>query len=246
MVVHSYANAVLMITNKINFFVFVGTLFLAAGCGDDVSTVKEKPDSSPSAQTLTPSAEQDSSRTIVFFGNSLTAGYGLQPEETFPALIQDRLDSLGYDYQVLNAGVSGETSSGGLSRVDWVLKQPVDIFILELGGNDGLRGIPPEETKKNLQGIIDKVEAKYPEATILLAGMEAPPNMGPEFTTAFRQIYPELARANSLSLIPFLLEDVGGETGLNQPDGIHPNAAGARIVAENVWEVLQPELEKPI
>ncbi len=180
---------------------------------------------------------------IVFFGNSLSAGYGLEPEQSFPALIQQRLDSLGYDYEVVNAGVSGETSSGGNARVDWVLRHPVDIFILELGGNDGLRGIPPAETRANLQSIIDKVKAKRPEAEIILAGMEAPPNMGPEFTGAFRRLYPDLAAANDVHLIPFLLQDVGGEAHLNQADGIHPNAEGARIVADNVWEVLEQVLQ---
>jgi len=179
---------------------------------------------------------------IVFFGNSLSAGYGLNPEEAFPALIQRRLDSLGYDYEVVNAGVSGETSSGGAARVDWILRHPVDIFVLELGGNDGLRGIPPSSTRANLQAIIDKVKVERPEAKIILAGMEAPPNMGAEFTGAFRRLYPELAAENDIPLIPFLLRDVGGEAQLNQPDGIHPNAEGARIVADNVWAVLQEVL----
>ena len=178
-------------------------------------------------------------KSIVFFGNSLTAGYGLSPEQAFPALIQKKIDSLGYSYQVVNAGVSGETSSGGKTRIDWILQQPVEIFVLELGANDGLRGTPLSETKKNLQDIIDKVKAKYPGAKLVFAGMEIPPNMGQAYTTEFRNIYTELATKNSMTLIPFLLEGVGGEPGLNQPDGIHPNEEGSKIVTENVWKVLQ-------
>src|SRR5688572_26874738 len=154
-------------------------------------------------------------RTIVFFGNSLTAGYGLDPSQAFPALIQQKIDSLNLPYRVVNAGVSGETSSGGNSRVDWILKQPVDVFVLELGGNDGLRGIPVAETRKNLQSIIDKVKAKYPSAKLVLAGMQVPPNMGQQYATEFRNLYPELAQKNNMAFIPFLLEGVGGVTKLN-------------------------------
>jgi acyl-CoA thioesterase I len=178
-------------------------------------------------------------KTIVFFGNSLTAGYGLSPSEAFPALIQNKIDSLNLPYKVINAGVSGETSSGGNSRIDWILRQPLDVFILELGANDGLRGIPIPETKKNLQSIIDKVKAKNPEAILVLAGMQIPPNMGQQYATEFRDIYSELASKNKMTLIPFLLEGVGGEVKLNQQDGIHPTAEGHRIVAKNVWRELK-------
>jgi acyl-CoA thioesterase I len=178
-------------------------------------------------------------RTIVFFGNSLTAGYGLDPSQAFPALIQKKIDSLNLDYKVVNAGVSGETSSGGNSRVDWILEQPLDVFVLELGANDGLRGIPLQETRANLQSIIDKVKAKYPKSKILIAGMQIPPNMGVQYTTDFRAIFPELAKKNNSILIPFILERVGGEVNLNQEDGIHPTAEGHQIVAENVWRELQ-------
>jgi len=178
-------------------------------------------------------------KTIVFFGNSLTAGYGLSPSEAFPAIIQNKIDSLGLPYKVINAGVSGETSSGGNGRIVWILKQPLDVFVLELGANDGLRGIPLSETKKSLQSIIDKVKAKYPEAKLVLAGMQIPPNMGVTYTTEFRNIYPDLAKKNAAMLIPFLLEGVGGELKLNQQDGIHPTAEGHQIVAENVWRVLE-------
>ena len=178
-------------------------------------------------------------KTIVFFGNSLTAGYGLSPEQAFPALIQKKIDSLGLPYQVVNAGVSGETSSGGKTRIDWILQQPIDIFVLELGANDGLRGIPLSETKKNLQEIIDKVKAKYPHTKLVFAGMQIPPSMGQAYTTEFKNIFTELAEKNAMTLIPFLLEGVGGEPGLNQQDGIHPNEEGSLIVAGNVWRVLE-------
>lgn len=178
-------------------------------------------------------------KTILFFGNSLTAGYGLSPSEAFPAIIEKKIDSLHLPYTVVNAGVSGETSSGGNTRVDWILRQKVDIFILELGANDGLRGIALSETRKSLQSIVDKVKLKYPQAKIVLAGMQVPPNMGQKYATDFRNIYTELANKNGLTLIPFLLEGVGGETRLNQEDGIHPTAEGHVIVAGNIWRQLE-------
>lgn len=178
-------------------------------------------------------------KTIVFFGNSLTAGYGVDPTEAYPALIQNTIDSLKLNYKVINAGVSGETSAGGNGRIDWILRQPIDVFVLELGGNDGLRGIPLTETKKNLQAIIDKVKAKYPNAKIMLEGMQIPPNMGQQYATQFKNIYPELATKNNTALVPFLLKNVGGDARLNQQDGIHPTAEGHKIVAQNVWDVLK-------
>lgn len=184
--------------------------------------------------------KQDAPRkTILFFGDSLTAGYGLdEPSLAFPGVIQQRLDSAGLPYKVVNGGVSGETSSGGVERIEWILSQPVDVFVLELGANDGLRGIPVETTRKNLQLIIDKVKEKYPKAKIIMAGMQVPPNMGPQYSNAFKTVYPDLARKNDATLIPFLLEHVGGETALNQADGIHPNVEGHKLVADNVWPVL--------
>lgn len=202
-------------------------------------------DSTAQQQDITTTGGDSSRPRIVFFGNSLTAGYGLDPQEAFPALIQRRLDSLGYSYQVVNAGLSGETTAGGLERVDWVLRQRVDVFVLELGGNDGLRGVAPEVSEKNLLAIVDKVRGKYPQCLIVLAGMEAPPNMGAEFTAKFRAMYPAVAKARNLTLIPFLLDGVGGVPSLNLPDGIHPTAAGHRLVAQNVWAVLQTVLPKP-
>jgi len=181
----------------------------------------------------------EGSKTILFFGNSLTAGYEVDPEDNFVSLVQGFLDSLQLDYRTINAGVSGETTSSGLSRIDWILQQQVDVFILELGGNDGLRGIPTQETRNNLQAMIDKVKAAKPEAAIILAGMQVPPNMGPDYADSFERIFPELAESNNIGLIPFLLENVGGEPELNLPDGIHPNEDGHQIVAKNVWEVLK-------
>ena len=182
-------------------------------------------------------------KTILFFGNSLTAGYGLEPAEAFPALIQHKIDSLGLKYTTVNAGVSGETSAGGNGRIEWILKSSVDVFVLELGANDGLRGIPITETKKNLQAIIDKVKTKYPQAKLVLAGMQVPPNMGAKYSNEFRTMFVDLAMQNNMSLIPFLLEGVGGVKSLNQQDGIHPNVEGAKIVADNVWQVLEDILK---
>jgi len=199
-------------------------------------------DSNKTKRPTNDSAVEVKKKMIVFFGNSLTAGYGLSPSQAFPAVIQKKIDSLGLPYQVINAGVSGETSSGGKTRIDWILKQPVDIFVLELGANDGLRGIPLSATRKNLQDIVDKVIAKNPNTKLLFAGMQIPPNMGQTYTTEFRNIYTELAEKNKMILVPFLLEGVGGEPKFNQEDGIHPTAEGHRIVAENLWRSLQKML----
>jgi len=185
---------------------------------------------------------QQSKKTIIFYGDSLTAGYGLAPENAFPAIVGKQLKEEGKDYRVVNAGVSGETSSGGLTRIDWVLNQQVDIFILELGANDGLRGIPPTKTAENLQSIVDKVHEKYPDCKIILAGMMVPPNMGQAYSEEFRKIYPRVAQANQAVLIPFLLEGVAGDPELNLPDGIHPNIKGHKIVAKNVMQALEPLL----
>jgi acyl-CoA thioesterase-1 len=181
-------------------------------------------------------------KTVLFFGDSLTAGYGLAVEEAFPALIEKKLNQKGKSSKVVNAGLSGETSAGGLSRIDWVLRQPVDIFVLELGANDGLRGLPLEQTQKNLQAIIDKVRTKYPKTKIVIAGMMVPPNMGSDYTSKFQKIFPDLAKKNNATLIPFLLQDVAGNEKLNQSDGIHPNTEGHKIVANNVYRIINPLL----
>ena len=201
------------------------------------------------AQKHNASGRQDSTKTteerkaILFLGNSLTAGYGLDPEQAFPALIQQKIDSLGWAFEAVNAGLSGETSSGGLRRLNWLMRRKIAVLVLALGGNDGLRGIPPELTRQNLQQIIERTREKNPGVRIVLAGMEAPPNMGEEYTRQFRDLYRKLAQTNDAALIPFLLKDVAGIPELNLPDGIHPTAEGHRIVAEHVWEVLGPVLE---
>ena len=178
-------------------------------------------------------------KNILFFGTSLTAGLGLDPSEAYPALIQNRIDSLKLNYKVINGGLSGETSAGGKGRIDWLLKQKVAVFVLELGANDGLRGIPVAETTRNLQNIIDRVKAKYPDARLVMAGMQVPPNMGAAYAESFKNMFPALARKNKMLLIPFLLDKVGGVPKLNQPDGIHPTAEGDKILADNVWVVLK-------
>ncbi len=181
-------------------------------------------------------------RTLVFFGDSLTAGYGLDPDEAFPALIQRKIEAAALPWKVVNAGLSGETSAGGLRRIDWVLRQHVDLLVLELGANDGLRGLNPDATRANLQAIIDRIRAKQPDVVIVLAGMRLPTNLGDAYGDKFAAIFPELAEKNHAKLIPFLLEGVGGVPALNQADGIHPTAEGDAKVAENVWKVLAPLL----
>ena len=181
-------------------------------------------------------------KVILFYGDSLTAGYGLSTEEAFPAIVDKTLNQKGKAVKVINAGLSGETSAGGLSRLDWVLRQPIDIFVLELGANDGLRGLPLAETRKNLQAIIDHVKKKYPSVNIVVAGMLVPPNMGPDYTAEFQKLFPELAKKNNARLIPFLLQGVAGNDKLNNADGIHPNVEGHKIVANNVLKIVEPLL----
>ena len=188
--------------------------------------------------------EKEGRRTILFFGDSLTAGYGLDEERAFPKVIQGKIDSLGMDFEVVNAGLSGETSSGGLRRVDWLLRRQVDVLVLALGANDALRGVPLVVTQKSLQGIVDKVKGKYADVKVVIAGMEAPPNLGEEYTKGFREIFKGLAERNDAALVPFLLEGVAGVPALNLPDRIHPTEEGHRILAENVWRVLEPVLKK--
>lgn len=175
------------------------------------------------------------SKTIIFYGDSITAGYGVGTEFAFPRLIESQLDKDGFDVEIVNAGLSGETSAGGLTRIDWILNRPFDVFVLELGANDGLRGLPVNETSKNLQAIIDKVKAKYANTQIVLAGMMVPPNMGQDYSKEFESLYPQLAAKNNAILIPFLLKDVAGIAELNQPDGIHPNTQGHKIIADNLY-----------
>ena len=181
-------------------------------------------------------------KNIVFFGNSLSAGFGLEPSESYPALIQAKIDSLHLPYKVINAGVPGRTTTDGISQVEAILNHPVNIFNLELGGNDGLQSVALSQISQNLQLIINKVKKKYPSCKIILAGMQLPANTAVEYRADFKAIYPKLADSNKIYLVPFLLDGVGGVPGLNQADGIHPNAQGDKIVAENVWKVLKPIL----
>lgn len=211
---------------------FAASLILLS-CGGSQQNQKEE------VAQNTVAEQKAAQKTILFFGNSLTAGYGIDPEDAFAGLVQERLDSLGKDYKVINGGLSGETTAGGLSRLDWFLEDEPYIFVLELGGNDGLRGIQLSETKSNLIAIIDKVKSKYPSTKIILAGMQIPPNMGQEYTEEFKAIYPSVAQEKNVSLIPFLLEGVAGNPELNLPDGIHPTEAGHQIVFETIWPFIQ-------
>ena len=177
-------------------------------------------------------------------GTSLTAGLGLDPEEAYPALLQRKADSLGLEFDIVNAGLSGETSAGALRRMDWLLRGPADVVVIETGANDGLRGLNVDSTRANIVAIIGKVKAAHPSARILLAQMEAPPNLGAKYTAAFRAMYQDVAKEQGVGLMPFLLEGVAGVTRLNQGDGIHPNEEGEMIVASNVWAALEPVLRQ--
>ena len=222
-------------------FCYFSFVLILLSCKSSDSSKKEETIEKSTTQTENKIEENSRSKTILIFGDSLTAGYGLEDvNDAFPAIIQTKVDSLSLDYTIINSGVSGETTAGGKSRIDWVLNQPIDVFILELGANDGLRGIPLTETRENLQAIIDAVLKKNAETKIILAGMQLPPNMGPEYITEFKTIFPDLAKKNELYLIPFLLKDVGGIAELNQEDGIHPTVEGHKVLAKNVWTVLEP------
>jgi acyl-CoA thioesterase-1 len=213
-------------------------VFLLAAWLTSCSASTEKKQAEEGTQVVTTTAN----KSILFFGNSLTAGYGIDPEESFAGRIQTRLDSLKKEFRVINGGLSGETTAGGLSRLDWFLEEEPYLFVLELGGNDGLRGIALTETKKNLLAIVDKVQAKYPNTKIILAGMQIPPNMGKEYTEEFKAIYPAVAKEKNIELIPFLLEGVAGNPDLNLPDGIHPTAEGHRLVMETLWPYISKAL----
>jgi acyl-CoA thioesterase I len=195
----------------------------------------------PTTAALAPAAPL----RLVFLGDSLTAGYGLDPDQAYPALIEKKLADAGLDkhWIVVNAGVSGDTSADGLHRLNWLLRQPIAVLIIALGGNDGLRGLPIAALEANLQAIIDQLHAKYPASQIIVAGMEMPPNLGAAYTAAFAAVFPRVAQHNHAALIPFLLEDVAAQPSLMQLDGIHPNAAGAKIVADVVWKDLEPLLK---
>jgi len=223
--------------NRLIWFLF-GLLAFVACQSEPTNTGT----SSTAPATATPAAAVR--KNIVFFGNSLTAAYQLSPEQGFVAIIQRRIDSLQLPYRCVNAGISGETTADGKSRIGWVLQQPMDIFVLELGANDALRGLPIAQSISNLQAITDSVRAHYPSCQIVIAGMLAPPNLGNTYTRGFKSMFSDLATRSQAALIPFLLEDVGGVASLNLADGIHPNPTGQKIVAENVWRVLYPLLQK--
>ena len=212
-------------------------------CGSSDTKTSGKSGESTTSVSATSPATASKKQLVLFYGNDLTAGYGVEPAQAFPALVGQKIDSTGLNYTVVNAGLSGETTAGGKSRISWVMRQPVAVFVLELGGNDGLRGLPLSATRQNLQAIIDTVRKKSPDATIVLAGMQIPPNMGTSYTKEFRELFKELADKNKAVLIPFLLENVGGIPKLNQSDGIHPTPEGHKIVANTVWKVLRPLLK---
>jgi acyl-CoA thioesterase-1 len=220
-------------------------LVSAIACGTDERPAKGATDppetARPEAAKKAPGEKVSSAPRVVVLGDSLTAGLGLPAQQAYPALLQERLESDGLNYMVVNAGVSGDTSAGGLSRLDWALDGDVRVLIVALGGNDGLRGLPPEQLQRNLAQIVERAQAR--NIKVILAGMEAPPNYGRDYIVAFHKVYPALAEEYHVTLVPFLLQGVAGNETLNQPDGIHPTAAGARIVADNVWSALKPILE---
>ena len=213
----------------------IGVLSGLSGC----DRAGEEPRAAPVAAGI--GAERP---TVVFLGTSLTAGYGLEPEEAYPALLQKKIDSAGLDYRVVNAGVSGETSAGARRRIDWLLREPVSVLVIETGANDGLRGLPPDSLRANIQAILDRAKLLRPAPRLVLVGMRIPPNYGQAYRRQFEAIYPELARASGAELVPFLLQGVGGMAALNQPDGIHPTAQGQRHMADTVWRVLEPVLRE--
>lgn len=222
-------------------------ILAAFSCGDTASTKETSNTSSNNTNTAISDSSKSTNKKkkIIFFGDSLTAGYGLDnpKNDSFVGVIQNRLDSLNMNYEAVQAGVSGETSSGGKDRIEWICDQyNIDVFILELGANDGLRGLPVAETTKNLKSIFDTVKEKHPSAKLIVAGMFPPPNMGAEFTKNFGAIFPNLAKQYNAGLVPFLLEGVGGIPELNQKDRIHPTAKGHLILADNVWNILEKVL----
>lgn len=223
--------------NCLKFCYFL-MILLFFSCGNSPKSSEE---SQESEKVESSSESNGTVKTILCFGDSITAGYGLDDiNEAYPAVLQSKIDSLNWNYEVINSGLSGETTAGGLSRINWILNQKINVFLLELGANDGLRGIPLSETRSNLNAIIEAVRSKDPNIPIILAGMELPPNMGEDYISEFRTIYSDLAKEYQLPFIPFILDGVGGIKELNQNDGIHPTAQGHQIVANNVWNVLKP------
>jgi len=212
-----------------------------AACGPGSQKSSRAAVASSHAATDDAAPTDTTARRVVVLGDSLTAGLGLPPKQAYPTLLQERINDEGFKYSIVNAGVSGDTSAGGLARLDWALDGDVRVLIVALGGNDGLRGLPTRELTQSLSRIFERAEAR--RRRVILAGMEAPPNYGFDYAASFHRVYPALAKKYRTGLVPFLLEGVGGSAALNQPDGIHPTADGARIVANNVWTVLKPLLE---
>ena len=239
-----HLNLLTSVAQKFIKFCYFIILLLVVSCGEN-NTEKKIKETTAKNETEQTEVTETATKTILCFGDSITAGYGLDDvTDAFPGVIQQKIDSLGLNYTVVNSGVSGETTAGGKARIDWILNQNVDIFILELGANDGLRGVDVVETTINLQAIIDAVKKKSPKTKIVLAGMQLPPNMGQKYTRDFKQIFMNIAEKNEIELIPFILEDVGGIAELNQKDGIHPTVEGHKLVANTVWKTLKPLLEK--
>ena len=226
-----------------NVFYLLLALIFCQGCKDKPNSDAKVMENETKVETLSTEQAKSGKKRIMFFGNSLTAGYGLEEGEDFPSIIRRRIDSLGLDYEVINAGLSGETTSNGLERISWVLREPVDIFVLELGANDMLRGSSVEATEENLKSILEVVNEKSAGTRIVIAGMQAPPNMGADYVEVFNSIFPSLAEDFDAELIPFFLEGVAGIEELNLPDRKHPNIEGQKIVAENVWDVIGPMLK---
>lgn len=220
----------------------VAMLAMAAACTGSEANPREQNGAGEAAVSAAPEPDRRDARQIVFIGTSLTAGLGLSPEQAYPALIQERIDSAGLNYTVVNRGVSGETSAGARERMGWLLRERAWGYVIETGANDGLRGLGIDAMRANIQAIIDTIRAAAPGAKIFLIAMEAPPNLGPAYTAEFRGVYAELAVQNDVELIPFLLNGVVADPAYNQADGIHPNAAGARLVAENVWREMEDDL----
>ncbi|HSJ10058.1 MAG TPA: arylesterase [Longimicrobiales bacterium] len=224
----------------------IGALATAAltACAPPAPEPAEQPAAPAAAEPAPPTASDasDERRTVLFVGTSLTAGYGVGDDVAFPAVIQELIDSAGLPFRVVNAGISGETSAGGLRRIDWSLQEPVDVLVLELGANDGLRGLDPTAMRAKLDAIIRRTRDRYPDVAVVLVGMEAPPNLGDDYTTRFRAVFTDLAGQYDAALVPFLLDGVAGDRALNIDDGIHPNEDGHRIAAATVWRVLEPVL----
>ena len=241
-----------MITNVARYVLFA-TLVLS-GCQSEPSNTSYSNESHQTSisdslsaapandPTGTDTLPDSPTYTVVVLGNSLAAGYGIDAEDAFPALVEQKARALGLPVRVINAGVSGDTSAGGLRRVGWLLQTHIDMLVLELGGNDGLRGIDLDDTYQNLLSIVNQTRVAYPDVAVVIAGMQVPPNLGPDYTRAFAELFPRLSQETGATFIPFLLEGVGGDPSLNLPDGIHPTEAGHQIVAETVWNVVGPIL----